>query len=99
MTLTLVAHIFAKADQIEPLKFELTKLIAPTLLEEGCITYDLHQDNEDPTHFMFFENWQTRELWQDHLNTPHIKKFQNATKDAIDRTTFYELTQVASHVD
>ncbi|MEO1610025.1 MAG: antibiotic biosynthesis monooxygenase, partial [Pseudomonadota bacterium] len=25
---------------------------------------DLHQDNENPAHFMFYENWESRELWQ-----------------------------------
>lgn len=46
--LTIVAHIFAKPDQIEFVKAELQKIIAPTLAEEGCLQYDLHQDNEEP---------------------------------------------------
>ena len=51
--LTIVAHIFAKPDQIDLVKAELQKIIAPTLAEEGCLQYDLHQDNEEPEHFMF----------------------------------------------
>ena len=40
------------------------KLIDITRAEEGCINYDLHQDNENPAHFLFYENWKSRELWQ-----------------------------------
>ncbi len=43
--LTIVANIKAKADKIELVKRELEKLIGITRLEEGCVQYDLHQDN------------------------------------------------------
>lgn len=46
--LTIVANIIAKADQVELVKAELLKLIDVTRAEEGCINYDLHQDNENP---------------------------------------------------
>jgi quinol monooxygenase YgiN len=46
------------------------KLIPITRAEEGCIQYDLHQDNEEPAHFLFYENWASRELWQIHMNSP-----------------------------
>ena len=55
--LTIVANITAKADQIDLVKAELEKLIDITRAEEGCLQYDLHQDNEKPAHFMFYENW------------------------------------------
>ena len=56
--LTIVANITANADSITLVRAELEKLIAITRLEPGCVQYDLHQDNENPTHFMFFENWE-----------------------------------------
>ena len=46
-TLTIVARIEAKSDQIELVKNALIKLIEPTRNEEGCLQYDLHQDNEN----------------------------------------------------
>lgn len=57
--LTIVANIFAKQDSIELVKSELMKLIDTTRAEEGCIDYDLHQNNENPAHFLFYENWQS----------------------------------------
>ena len=65
--LTIVANIIAKKGQVELVKSELIKLIEPTRLEEGCIDYELHQDNENPAHFVFLENWTSRELLQKHL--------------------------------
>ncbi|MGY0219587.1 putative quinol monooxygenase [Endozoicomonadaceae bacterium StTr2] len=92
--LTIVANITAKADKIELVKAELHKLIAPTLAEEGCINYDLHQDNENPAHFMFYENWASRELWQAHMEAQHLKDYLNATEGAVDAFTVNEMTRV-----
>jgi quinol monooxygenase YgiN len=70
--LTIVARIEAKPDKIELVKSELLKLIPPTLKETGCIQYDLHQDIENPAVFLFYENWESHKLWQDHMNSPHL---------------------------
>lgn len=93
--LTIVARVVAKSDRIEFVKSELEKLIAPTLVEEGCLQYDLHQDNENPAHFLFFENWESRELWQTHMDTPHLQAYRAATEGAIEDFNLYEMTQVA----
>lgn len=94
MTLTLVAHIFAKPDKIDLVKSELVKLIEITRAEKGCINYDLHQDNENSAHFMFYENWESRALWQDHMNAPHLGAYQEATEGAVERWDLYEMTKV-----
>lgn len=91
--LTIVANIHANPDHIDVLKQELQKLIVPTLAEEGCIQYDLHQDNEDSAHFMFFENWETRELWKQHMNAPHLAAYMAATEGAVAEFTLFEMTQ------
>ena len=65
--LTIVAHITARSDKIDLVKAELEKLVDITRSEKGCLQYDLHQDNEDPAHFMFYENWESRERWQAHM--------------------------------
>ena len=67
-----VSNIKAKADQIDLINAELEKLIDITRVE-ACINYDLHQDNENPAHFMFYENWESRELWQVHMSAQHLR--------------------------
>lgn len=90
--LTIVAHIMAKSDRVDFVKAELQKLIPVTRIEAGCVNYDLHQDNENPAHFMFYENWDSRELWQAHMNSQHLKDFVTATDGAIESLTICEMT-------
>ena len=93
--LTIVAHITAKSDKIEIVKAELEKLIDITRSEEGCLQYDLHQDNQHPAHFMFYENWESRELWQAHMNNQHLKDYMAATDGAVEVFTLHEMTHLA----
>mgnify|MGYP001397581073 CR=1 FL=1 len=92
--LTIVANIFAKVDQIDRVKAELLKLIDITRAEEGCINYDLHQDNENPAHFTFYENWVSRELWQTHMGNTHLQEYMVATEGAVEEFTLNEMTKV-----
>lgn len=95
MPLTIVANIHAAADKADLVKAELEKLVAPTRAEEGCLQYDLHQNNDDPAHFLFFENWESRALWQTHMNAPHIAAYGKATDGAVEKFTLFEMTQTA----
>ncbi|WP_145266652.1 putative quinol monooxygenase [Calycomorphotria hydatis] len=93
--LTIIADITAKSDQVELVKTELIKLIETTRAEEGCVQYDLHQDNENPAHFLFFELWESRDLWQAHMAAPHLAEFKAATEGAVEDIVIHEMTQVA----
>jgi len=93
--LTVVAHITAKSDKINFVKSELEKLIPITRAEEGCLQYDLHQDHENPAHFMFYENWQSRDLWLKHMNAQHLKDYVAATEGAVEAFTVNEMTHLA----
>ncbi len=93
-TLTIIANIHAKADKIDLVKTELLKLVPITRADAGCINYDLHQDNEDPAHFTFFENWESREIWQEHMNAPHLAAYMAATDGAVEQFTHTAMTKV-----
>jgi quinol monooxygenase YgiN len=92
--LTIVAHVTAKVDQQDLVHSELKKLIAPTREEDGCVQYDLHRDNSDPAHFMFYETWDSRELWQQHMGSQHLKDFLTATDGAVEELNVFEMTMV-----
>ncbi|MDB4258475.1 antibiotic biosynthesis monooxygenase [Akkermansiaceae bacterium] len=92
--LTIVAHIHAEPEKVDLVKSELLKLIEPTRAEKGCLNYDLHQDDETPTHFLFFENWESRELWQAHMKNQHIADFMEATEGAVENVILNEMTQI-----
>ncbi len=93
--LTIVANIIANEDKIELVKAELLKLIDITRAEAGCINYDLHQDNQNPAHFMFYENWQSRELWQAHMGNAHLADYMQATEGSVASFVVNEMTQIA----
>ncbi len=94
MPLTIIANIYAHADRTDFVKSELIKLIDVTRTEEGCITYELHQDNADPAHFMFYEVWESRELWQMHTRAAPLAAYRSATQGALDRSVVNEMTAV-----
>ncbi len=73
--ITLIAKVKAKEGLEETLKNELTALLEPTGKEAGCITYNLHQNSEDKSLFMFYENWTSQQALDEHLQTPHLKAF------------------------
>ena len=92
--LTIVARIKAKSDKIDLVKSELEKLLQPTREEEGCIQYDLHQDNDDPTQFLYYENWENRDMWQTHMNNQRLKEYMAATDGAVEEFSLHEMTKI-----
>ncbi|MDX2486813.1 MAG: putative quinol monooxygenase [Gammaproteobacteria bacterium] len=90
----MVANITANEDKINLVKAEFKKLIDITRAEEGCLQYDLHQDNENPAHFMLYENWESRELWQTHMNAQHLQDYMTATEGAAEVFTLNEMTRL-----
>lgn len=93
--LTITGNVLVKDSHIDFVKEELLKLIPITRAEEGCIQYDLHQDNENPNYFMFYENWENRELWQTHMANDHLKAYVAATDGMVEKFWIHELTHIA----
>ena len=72
-TVTVVATFHAKPGQEAELKKALIALVAPTRQEKGCLNYDLHVSAEDPTKFLFHENWTSKADLDAHLKNTHIQ--------------------------
>ncbi|MEO9893738.1 putative quinol monooxygenase [Aurantibacter sp.] len=92
--LTITASITATEGKREEVKQALLKLIPPTLAEEGCLNYDLHEDLENPNRFFFYENWQTKEHWHNHNESAHIAAHRNATKGLVAEVIISQLSHV-----
>lgn len=93
--LTIVANIRTKPEHAEQVRAELEKLIPITRAEGGCLQYDLHRDNEDPAHFMFYETWASREQWQTHMNAPHLAAYMKATDGMVTEFLLHEMSTIA----
>ncbi|MBD2207203.1 antibiotic biosynthesis monooxygenase [Calothrix sp. FACHB-1219] len=73
-TIRVVARVVALPDKIEALKAVLLELIEPTRQETGAITYELLQNQHDPTDFTFVEEWSSNEALNNHLDSPHLQE-------------------------
>ena len=72
---TVIARIKAKTGEVQRVKEELFKLLAPTRAENGCINFDMHQGAADHSQFLFHENWTSEAALEAHFETPHIKNW------------------------
>jgi quinol monooxygenase YgiN len=73
--ITVFARIKAKTGKEEETKNALMALIDPTREESGCIEYTMHQSSDDPSLFMFYEIWASKNDLDDHLQKPHLAEF------------------------
>lgn len=89
--LPIIVKFEVKEDKIEYVKSELLKILEPTRKEDGCIQYELHQDIENPSIFMFYEIWETVDLWKAHDSMPHIVAFKKAIEGSVKNISFNKL--------
>lgn len=94
MALTILAQITAEPGKEALVRAELEKLVPITRAEAGCLQYDLHVDNETPGFFVFYENWESRALWQTHMNAPHLAAYMSATEGAVASFTLNEMSKI-----
>ena len=94
MPLTVIATITAEAGKEEALKPHLIGLVEPTRAEDGCIRYELHQDNENPTLFTFNEMWESQAHLAAHANSEHVAAYRIASKGMAAGFEMRKLTQV-----
>ena len=80
--LTVVAEMVAKPGKEDDLKRHLLALVDPTRGEDGCVQYNLHQSTSEAGRFLFYENWDSRELLERHLQSPHLVAF-GATEEEL----------------
>jgi quinol monooxygenase YgiN len=92
--LTVIARVRAKAEALDTVKQECLTLVPVSRAEAGCLNYDLHQSLEDPTLFVFYENWMSRAALEQHLEAPHSLRFDERTNGLLaaePEITFWEM--------
>ena len=70
-------------DAIEILK----KLVIETRKEEGCLQYDLIEDNQNKGVFFIVELWETQEHHYQHSGTDHLMDFRHQVAPMLEETT------------
>jgi quinol monooxygenase YgiN len=82
--LTVIATMRARSGKEEELRDALLALVEPTSQEDGYVNYDLHQGVEDPALFCFYENWESGEALDAHLQAPHLTALAARLEELLD---------------
>lgn len=95
-SLVVVASIKSKPEKAEALRHALTSLLAPTRAENGCIRYELNQ-SDDGRSWVFVEQWESRTLWERHMESRHLSRFKGAMDELVE--TFEVFVGNEVHID
>lgn len=78
-----IAHLRAKLGSEQALEAALMSCVVPTRAEEDNVNYDLHRVQNDPTVFVIYEGWKSREALEAHFQTPHFKTLMAAVEGLV----------------
>jgi quinol monooxygenase YgiN len=79
-----VAKLKAAAGKEEEMKKALMDMIPKVSEEEGTLVYTLHQDQTDPTVFLFYEKYKDADALVVHSSTPYFKELFRTLKPLLD---------------
>ncbi|WP_321930979.1 putative quinol monooxygenase [Paraburkholderia guartelaensis] len=84
-----------KLECVDAFRSELLKVAVPVVAEPECLVLDYAQDASDPTRFMLYENWPSREYFEKaQLAKPYYVPYLEATEPMWAeprRFTYFEL--------
>ncbi len=67
-----VAKNIVKSEKIEEVIAMYQELVDKTREEDGCIAYELYQDEQDATVLTMIEEWEDRAALDRHMKTEHF---------------------------
>jgi quinol monooxygenase YgiN len=94
--LTIIAITTAKPGKEAALGAAQEKLVAETLLEDGCLRYELHQSLDDGRVRIFVETWASEGQWRAHMEGAAMQRFQaSGVADSFADFSLHRMTRVA----
>lgn len=76
----------AKAGKEQVFKEFLASIIDIALQSQGCIKHDLHQSLDDPSIFMFYENWVSKEAHEKHVARLEVQMWRSKLNDFLEKS-------------
>ena len=73
--------IFVKPDKVDAFKSAIFDNARNTRLEPGNARFDVLQGEDDPTRFLLYECYQTKDDFASHQQTPHYLRWKAAVAD------------------
>jgi quinol monooxygenase YgiN len=76
-----ILHAQTKPEKSAEFAALFAAYVAPSRAEEGCIEYHMLRDQQDPSLFIFYEVWQSKEHLAIHSALPHMQRFHARRMD------------------
>jgi quinol monooxygenase YgiN len=70
-----VALITAKPEEYSAVNKAVRAMVGLSRSEEGCLQYDLHEDQEVKGSFVFIERWKSENALKTHMAMPYHDEF------------------------
>lgn len=74
------------AEDSKKLAEAATELVAFSLRDKGCITYDLYQSRTNDDRYMIVETWESAEDLKAHSETDHYRRLSPKLSEYADVT-------------
>lgn len=78
---SIIAYVYGKRESAAELKKALVELGRKTKQEKGNLQFLMHEREDDPTTFIFYETYQSEEAFKAHLESGHSRAFGDAYND------------------
>ena len=66
----------AKNGNVESMLNLIADVYLPSIRESGMREYRWYQSEEQPSEFLLFMTWDSRQAFDDHVNSAHIQKIE-----------------------
>ena len=79
-----VAKLKAKGGEESKMAEALQAMVSKVEKEEGTLIYTLHQAQNDPTQFLFYEKYTDAQALKAHSSTPYFKELFGMLQSLLD---------------
>lgn len=73
--LTILVKLTVKPEYVDEFRTRNADLLDGTRSDAGCIVFDVLEDEDDPTNWYLYEDWETVALSDTHREKPEITAF------------------------
>ncbi|MBD5259982.1 MAG: antibiotic biosynthesis monooxygenase [Bacteroides sp.] len=73
--------IVETSENVKPLMEQAIELVAFSLHDKGCISYDFYQSLTNDDRFMILETWESEEALKAHSESDHFKRIVPRLKE------------------
>ena len=95
MMITVVAQFEVKPAELDQFLQHCDELIAETRKENGCLSYHLYQNTQQPNQVSFIELWQNQAVLDTHSASAHFTRIVPVLVEACEKAPVIQLyTQI-----